>query len=143
MDHNNFFIGNIEKITIDNTAYRNVLFTSLTQQLVAMSLLPKEEIGEEVHPNTTQFIHIESGRAIAILNGEEHILNDNDAIVIPASVNHNIINASSDKLLKLYTIYSPPEHKPNTYQQTKINNKDNENENKSDYLILCKYKIRK
>ena len=140
MDHNNFFIGNIEKITIDNTAYRNVLFTTLTQQLVVMSLLPKEEIGAEVHPNTTQFIRIESGRAIAILNGKEYILNDNDAIVIPASVNHNIINASSDKLLKLYTIYSPPEHKPDTYQQTKLNNKDNEN--KSDYLILCKYKIR-
>lgn len=118
-DNDKIFVGDIENLTLTNNAYRRVLFTTVTQQLVLMSLLPKEEIGTERHINTTQFVRIESGQGIAVLNGIKYELKDNDAIVIPPGTQHNIINISDDKPLKLYTIYSPPEHNIKTVQQTK------------------------
>ena len=136
----NYFTGNIEKLTLDNNAYRKVLFTTITQQLVIMSLLPNQEIGSEVHNYTTQFIRIESGNCIAVIDDKEIKLSDNDVIVISPGSKHNIINSSSDKPLKLYTIYSPPEHEPNTFQQTKpIEKDDSKNKyiiNKSNYKLL-------
>ncbi|VBB18455.1 cupin [Yasminevirus sp. GU-2018] len=114
-----FFTGNIESLTNSNTAYRKVLFTTCNQQLVLMSLSGGEEIGTETHSHTTQFIRIEKGTCTAVLNGESVQLKDNDAIVIPPGTEHNIINASSTQPLKLYTIYSPPEHANDLVQQTK------------------------
>lgn len=113
------YVVNIEQKTEENENFREVLFTGPKSQLVVMSLLPNEDIGTEVHKNTDQFIRIEEGEGKAILNGEEHMIKENSAIVIPAGTEHNIINTSSGEKLKLYTVYSPPNHKDKTIHKTK------------------------
>jgi len=112
------FIINIEEKTKANSYFREVLFTAPHSQLVVMSLKPKEEIREEVH-TVDQFFRIESGVGKAILDGQESEIKDGDAIVVPAGVKHNFINTSDTEPLKLYTIYSPGEHKDKTIHQTK------------------------
>jgi len=109
----------IEKKTLENDCFREVLYTAQHCQLVVMSLLPKEEIGAEIHEIHDQFIRVEQGEGKAILNGKEFILADGSAIIIPAGTKHNIINTSADKKLKLYTIYSPAHHKDKTIHKTK------------------------
>jgi mannose-6-phosphate isomerase-like protein (cupin superfamily) len=116
---NTFFVDNIDKLATDNEAYRKVLKTTTTQQLVLMSLLPGEEIGVETHPHTTQFIKVTQGECTAILDGQTFQMKEDFAVLIPAGTKHNITNTSKDKNLKLYTIYSPPEHPVDTLQQTK------------------------
>lgn len=113
------FIDNIEELTINNSNFRKVLFTGPKSQLVVMNLKPGENIGMEVHSDIDQFIRIESGEGKAILNGEETDIKDDFAVVIPAGTEHDIVNTSSEKELKLYTIYSPPEHPPETVHPTK------------------------
>ena len=113
------YIKNIEKETLENENFRKVLFTGPHSQLVLMSLLPKEEIGMEVHHDVDQFIRIEEGEGLAILNGEETPLLDDFAIVIPSGTNHNIINTSDSRKMKLYSIYSPSEHPDGTIDKTK------------------------
>jgi mannose-6-phosphate isomerase-like protein (cupin superfamily) len=85
-----------------------------------MCLQPKEEIGNEVHGNVDQFFRIEEGKARFVFDGkEEHIAGDGDAVVVPAGTYHNVINASSEKPLRLYTLYSPPNHPDGTLHKTK------------------------
>lgn len=142
---NDYFVGNLEKLTKENTVYRKVLCTTPTQQLVLMCLEPHEEIGKEVHSNTTQFIRIESGNAKVILGDKTINLSaeGTDTVIIPPGTYHNIINDSSQEQLKLYTIYSPPEHPKNTIQITKpIEHDDNEKMymyTKNDYIKLKPY----
>ena len=112
------FYGNIKELTLENNNYRRVLNTTPTQQLVVMSLLPNEEIGLEVHPYTSQFIRIEEGTGIAIMDDTFYELEDDDVIVIPPNTLHNITNTGNNDL-KLYTIYSPPEHAYNCVDITK------------------------
>ncbi|OGD31882.1 cupin [Candidatus Azambacteria bacterium RIFCSPHIGHO2_02_FULL_52_12] len=112
------YIINIEKETKENTDFRRVLYTAKHSQLVVMSLLPGEEIGKEIH-TLDQFIRLEEGEGLAILNGIEHAIKADDSIVIPAGTEHNIINTSADAAMKLYTIYSPPEHEDGTIHKTK------------------------
>lgn len=114
------FCANIARDTLENENFRKVLFTSPHSQLVVMSLLPNEEIGMEVHPDNDQFIRIESGTGKAIIGEDEFDLNDDDAVVIPAGTNHNIINTSSTHPMKLYTIYSPAHHPEGTIHKTKL-----------------------
>lgn len=111
------YIINIEKSAKENNNFRKVLYTAKHSQLVLMSLRPAEEIGEEVHA-LDQFIRIEAGRGMAILDGVEHAVGDGSAIVIPAGTRHNIVN-DADEEMKLYTIYSPPEHKDGIVHTTK------------------------
>ena len=111
------FIIPIEKETFENEAYRRVLYTAGHAQLVLMSLLPGEEIGEEVH-HLDQFIRIEEGSARIVLDGETHDLASDHAVVIPEGVRHNVMNIGEGKL-KLYTIYTPPEHKDGLVMCTK------------------------
>ena len=113
------YISNIEKETLENENFRKVLFTGPHSQLVLMSLLPKEEIGMETHDGVDQFIRIEEGEGLAILNGEETRLEDDFAIVIPSGTKHNIINTSENRKMKLYSIYSPAEHPDGTIDKTK------------------------
>jgi len=115
------YVGPIEKLTEKNKYFRQVLFTGKHLQLVVMSLPPKEEIGNEVHPDVDQFFRIEEGRAKFVLNngGEEHVVRSGDAVVVPAGTYHNVINASPTKPLKLYTVYTPPEHPDGTVHKTK------------------------
>ena len=109
---------NIEKETLSNDYFRRVLFTDPRSQLVVMCLKPREEIGTEIH-HLDQFIRVESGEGLAVLDGEEVALEDGSALIIPEGTQHNIVNTSSDKPLKLYTIYTPPEHKEWTVHKTK------------------------
>jgi mannose-6-phosphate isomerase-like protein (cupin superfamily) len=113
------YIADIEKETKENTNFRKVLFTGPQSQLVVMSLKPGEDIGEEIHNDIDQFIRVEEGEGKAVLNGEETVIKDDWAVVVPAGAKHNVINTSQDKDLKLYTIYSPAEHKDGTIHKTK------------------------
>lgn len=113
------YVGNIEEKTLTNTFFRQVIFTGAHSQLVVMCLKANEDIGLEVHPNVDQFFRIEEGEGKIVLNGEEHLVKNADAIVIPAGVEHNVINTSPDKEFKLYTIYSPANHKDGTVHKTK------------------------
>ncbi len=112
------FVTNIEKDTLENENFRKVLYTAKNMQLVVMSLNAGEEIGMETHPEHDQFIRVDKGSAKAILNGEESELVDGSCVIIPAGVEHNIVNTGESKL-KLYTIYSPPEHADGTIHVTK------------------------
>ncbi len=124
------FIGNIEKATLGNNNFRTVVYTAPHSQLVLMSLLPNEEIGVETHYNVDQFFRIEQGEGKIVLNGEEYAIFENDAVVIPAGVKHNLINTSDNQQLKLYTIYSPANHKDGTIHKTKADaDKDEEDHN--------------
>jgi mannose-6-phosphate isomerase-like protein (cupin superfamily) len=114
------YVGNIEKQSLANKNFRKVLFTGKHAQLVVMSLKPGEEIGNEVHKNVDQFFRIESGEAKFIFGGKEkHIVKDGGAVIVPAGTYHNVVNNSKTKFLKLYTIYSPPNHPPKTIHKTK------------------------
>lgn len=111
------YITNIEKATKENTNFRKVLYTGKNSQLVVMSLLPGEEIGMEVH-TLDQFLRFEVGTGKAILDGVTHDIVPEWAVVIPAGTNHNIINTGTEAM-KLYTLYSPPEHKDGVVRATR------------------------
>lgn len=112
------YVKNLEKDTVENENFRKVLNTTAKSQLVVMSLLPGEDIGEEVH-DVDQFIRIEQGVGKTILDGEEFDIEDDFAVVIPAGTRHNIINTGEGEM-KLYTLYTPPEHKDGTTHKTKV-----------------------
>ena len=113
------YVTNIEQDTLENEDYRRVLFTGPNTQLVLMTLQPGDEIGLEVHEEHDQFIRVEAGSGTAVLNGQEHQLEDGTAVVIPAGVEHNVINSSRSEALRLYTLYSPPEHPDGTIHRAK------------------------
>lgn len=113
------FYVDLEQKTLDNNYFREVLYTGKYAQLVVMSLLPNEEIGMEVHPTVDQFIRVEKGAGKAVIDGEEFALKDGSAVLIPAGANHNIINTSTAEPMKLYTVYSPPNHPVGTIHKTK------------------------
>lgn len=112
------YITNIEQDTLANENFRKVLYTAPHSQLVLMSLKPGEEIGEEVH-ELDQFLRIEAGEGKAVLDGVETPITDGSAIVVPQGTRHNIINTSADKTMKLYTVYSPADHRDGTVHVTK------------------------
>ncbi len=111
------YIANIEKLALENENFRRVLYTDKNCQLVLMSLLPKEEIGEEVH-DVDQFLRVEQGSGKAVLNGEPKEIADGSVIVVPAGTKHNIINTSKTAM-KLYTLYMPPHHRDGVVHKTK------------------------
>ena len=112
------FIDNIEEKTEQNNFFRQVLYTGKHTQLVVMSLLPGEEIGMEVHPQVDQFFRIEEGQAKVVIDGEEHEVDEGFAIIVPAGSQHNVINTGNNPL-KLYTLYSPPNHPDGTIHRTR------------------------
>jgi mannose-6-phosphate isomerase-like protein (cupin superfamily) len=114
------FKSNIEKDTLGNNDFRHVLYTGKYSQLVLMSLKPGEEIGEEVHKTVDQFFRFEKGTGTVTIDGVKHKVADGDAVIVPAGAKHNVINTSKTIKLKLYTIYSPPEHIDGTVRKTKV-----------------------
>jgi mannose-6-phosphate isomerase-like protein (cupin superfamily) len=114
------YVGPIEEQTMKNSYFRQVLFTGKHTQLVVMCLQDGEEIGNEIHPKVDQFFRIEEGEAKFVFNGkEEHVVRAGDAVVVPAGTFHNVINTSPTKKLRLYTLYSPPNHPDGTIHKTK------------------------
>lgn len=114
------YVGAIEKQALDNTYFRQVLFTAEHVQLVVMCLRPGEEIGDEVHANVDQFFRIEQGEARFVFREkDERVARAGDAVVVPAGTHHNVINPSPTAMLKLYTLYSPPNHPDGTVHKTK------------------------
>ena len=113
------YVTDIERRTLDNEYFRDVLFTGPHSQLVVMSLRPGEEIGMETHDDVDQFIRFEAGQGKVVLNGKEHAVEDGSAVVIPAGTEHNVVNTSKSETLKLYSIYTPPEHPDGTVHKTK------------------------
>jgi mannose-6-phosphate isomerase-like protein (cupin superfamily) len=113
------YVINIESESLRNDDFRRVLFTGPHCQLVVMSLKCGEDIGKETHDDVDQFIRVESGQGVAVLNGEKHKLEDGVAVVIPAGVEHNIVNTSNSEAMKLYTIYTPPNHPDGTIHKTR------------------------
>lgn len=109
----------IESKTQENKYFREVLFTGPHSQLVVMSIGVGEDIGMETHDEIDQFIRVESGIGKAVIGDSEFELKDGSAIVIPAGSKHNVINTSPDTPLKLYTVYTPPEHPDGTVNKTK------------------------
>ncbi len=111
------YVTNIEKLSLENTDFRKVLYTDKNSQLVLMSLLVGEEIGEEVH-DVDQFLRVEKGTGTAILSGIPHDLVDGSVIIVPAGTKHNLINTGADEM-KLYTLYMPPHHRDGVIHKTK------------------------
>ena len=111
------FVKNIEELAVKNGEFRRVLYTAKHCQLVLMSLKPKEEIGAEVH-KLDQFFRVEEGAGEAILDGVRTPIRAGYAVLVPAGANHNIIN-SGTVALKLYTLYSPPNHRDGVVHHTR------------------------
>lgn len=111
------YIANIEKLALENDNFRHVLYTAAHSQLVLMSLLPNQEIGEEIH-DVDQFFRVEKGTGLAILDGVSHDIADGSSIVVPTGTKHNIINNGSVDM-KLYTLYMPAHHRDGVIHKTK------------------------
>jgi len=122
------FKDNIEKLTLENTDFRKVLYTAEHSQLVLMSLLPKEEIGLEVHLDNDQFFRFETGQGQVIIDNTTYDVTLGDAVIVPRGAEHNVINTSSTETLKLYTIYSPAHHADGIVRKTKAEAVSNEAE---------------
>jgi len=113
------FKSSIEKDTIANKDFRRVLYTGKHSQLVMMSLRAGEDIGMETHATVDQFFRFEKGRGVIIIDGASIDVKEGDAAIVPAGAQHNVVNTNKSEDLKLYTIYSPPEHKDGTIRRTK------------------------
>jgi mannose-6-phosphate isomerase-like protein (cupin superfamily) len=134
------FHENIKTNTISNNNYRQVTYTGNHMQFVYMSIEPLDNIHLETHPNTDQFIRVESGIGQAIIDGIPYELGDDIGIIIPAGTQHKIVNVSTTYPLKLYSIYAPPEHPPNTINET---NPDNAKKPDDSYeRKYAKYKLK-
>ena len=112
------FVADIEKLTVENTDFRRVLYTGKYLQLVLMTLQPGEEIGAEVHEDHDQFFRIESGSGEVRIDGKATPVKDDDAVIVPAGARHNVVN-TGDAPLMLYTLYGPPEHRDGVVHKTK------------------------
>jgi mannose-6-phosphate isomerase-like protein (cupin superfamily) len=111
------YVDDIERVTLDNSDFRRVLYTGHNLQLVAMAINPGEEIGAEVHDDRDQFFRIEQGEGVITIDGVEHRVEDADAVIVPQGARHNV-RATGSMPLKLYTIYAPPEHVDGTVHRT-------------------------
>jgi len=120
------YTENIGEAVKENDNFRQVVYTAKYCQLVLMSLKPGEDIGEEVHDNVDQFFRFEEGKGKAILDGVEHKIGAEFAVLVPAGTRHNIINTSNTNSLKLYTLYSPPNHRDGVIHTTKEEAEKNE-----------------
>jgi mannose-6-phosphate isomerase-like protein (cupin superfamily) len=113
-----YFTQNIETETLENTNFRKVIWTGEHMQLVLMSLLPHEDIGIEVHPHVDQFFRVEEGQGKATVNGVDIMLTEDSVLIVQAGAEHNIVNTGEGNL-KMYTIYTPPNHIDNRIHVTK------------------------
>ena len=113
------FSANLETETRKNMDFRRVLYTGKYSQLVLMRLVPGEDIGEETHDDVDQFFRFEAGEGLVIIDDTKHVVKDGSGVIVPSGAKHNVINTSKTVDLKLYTIYSPPEHQDKVVRKTK------------------------
>jgi len=113
------YVVALEKETRKNSDFRRVLYTGKHSQLVLMNIRPGDEIGEETHVDVDQFFRFEGGEGKVIIDGVEHRVKDGDGVIVPAGARHNVVNTSKRANLKLYTIYSPPEHQDGVVRHTR------------------------
>ncbi len=113
------FVDNIGSLTMGNGNFRQVLYTGKNCQLVLMNLKPGEDIGEEVHETVDQFFRFEKGMGKVVIDGVEHLIEAEFAVIVPAGAKHNVINTSQTEPLKLYTLYAPPNHRNDVVHATK------------------------
>src|SRR3989344_1665794 len=111
--------ANIEEVALDNNNFRNVLFTGKHTQLVVMCLKAGEDIGEEVHEHIDQFFRIESGKGEVYIDEEVFDVQAESVVIVPAGAKHNVVNTHDSDDLKLYTLYSPPNHPEGTIHETR------------------------
>lgn len=118
------WVGDVEKVTLDNENFRTVIFTGSHTQLTVMTLGPGEDIGLEAHDQLDQFLRVEEGEGLVELGKAEGSIDETFdvgpdwAVIVPAGVWHNLVNTGEGKL-KLYSLYSPPEHPDGTVHATK------------------------
>jgi mannose-6-phosphate isomerase-like protein (cupin superfamily) len=112
------FNGNIIKLTIGNNDFRRVIYTGPESQLVLMNISANEDIGMEVHHGVDQILFIVSGTCEATVGGKIFAVHEGDVVYVPAGTEHNFKNTGTEDL-KLYSIYSPPEHPDGTVDITK------------------------
>ena len=113
------FVADIEKETKKNTDFRRVLYTAEKSQFVLMCLQPMEDIGMETHNDIDQFFRFEEGHGTVVINGKEHAVKDGSGVIVPCGSKHNVLNTSKTDVLRLYTIYSPPNHLDKVVRKTK------------------------
>jgi mannose-6-phosphate isomerase-like protein (cupin superfamily) len=113
------FVADIEEETTKNMDFRRVLYTGKYSQLVLMCLKPREEIGEETHDDVDQFFRFEEGKGAVVIDGVRHAVKNGSAVIVPCGAKHNVVNTSMTSNLKLYTIYSPPEHRDKVVRRTR------------------------
>jgi len=112
------YLADIETLTEENTAFRQVLYTGHNLQLVLMALTPGQDIGMETHATHDQFFRIEKGEGEVVIDGVSHKIKGGDGLIVPAGAKHNLVNTGDTSLL-LYTIYGPPNHIDKLVQETK------------------------
>lgn len=115
----NGWVDDLEGAAVNNTKFRQVIYTAKHSQLVLMSIPSGGEIGEEVHEEVDQFFRIEKGTGKAVLDGAEHVISDGMGVLVPSGTRHNIINTSTTEPLQLYTLYSPPNHRDQVVHATR------------------------
>lgn len=113
------FKSNIEKDTLKNNNFREIMFTGKYLQLVLMSLKVGEDIGDEIHKDNDQFFRFEEGTGKCIIDGTKYEVKGGDSVIVPAGAKHNVINIDSKKALKMYSIYALPHHKDGIIRKTK------------------------
>ena len=113
------FVADLEAETRKNSDFRRVLYTGKYSQLVLMCLKPMEDIGEETHDDVDQFFRFEEGMGAVVIDGVTHKVKDGSGVIVPSGAKHNVMNTSNTAYLRLYTIYSPPEHQDKVVRKTK------------------------
>jgi len=113
------FVADLDAATRKNMDFRRVLYTGRSSQLVLMRLRAAEDTGEETHHEIDQFFRIEEGEGIVVIDGIRYPVRDGSGVIVPAGAKHNVVNTSRTLDLKLYTIYSPPEHRDKVVRRSK------------------------
>ena len=113
------FVADIEEETKKNRDFRRVLYTGTHCQIVVMRLKPMEDIGMETHDDVDQFFRFEEGQGSVVINGRKHAVKNGGGVIVPCGSEHNLTNTSKTADLKLYTIYSPPNHRDKVVRKTK------------------------
>ncbi|WP_125608275.1 cupin domain-containing protein [Lapidilactobacillus bayanensis] len=116
-------IENIKYLTLANDNYRTTIWTGVKMQVALMTIVPGDDTGLEIHVGIDQFIHVISGQGFCEMGQSEdnltisQAIGEDDAILIPTNIWHNIKNTGT-KNLKLYTIYAEPDHLDGTVHRT-------------------------